>query len=292
MPWLTTLSDASGLVNRLSREFVFSSGLSPIMEDRCGCATRPQGAVVNDATKKVRSDAGLMGISEIRSFFRTNEQPDLLRRTDRVQPARHRPLGPAIQLRRLLRLLGRRASAGVHPVEQAVCRVRQQRGDQQLPAAGSRGAEPTSRPGAARGPGARWSRWCSSTRRPRRSARNWATADPAVGLAAPHLDSKIVTTRLGKEAGAPSVPNVLAVATAMRSWPRSPTGAGLGYDLVVQTPYGDSGKTTFFITDEGDWDRDAEHIVGQEPKIMKRINNTPPPSRPSTPGTAPSSGRS
>jgi biotin carboxylase len=37
------------------------------------------------------------------------------------------------------------------------------------------------------------------------------------------LDSKIVTTQLGNEAGAPSV---------------------LGRDLVVQTPYGDSGKTT------------------------------------------------
>ncbi len=51
------------------------------------------------------------------------------------------------------------------------------------------------------------------------------------------------------------------------------TDAGLGSDLVVQTPYGDSGKTTFFIKDEADWDRDAEHMVGEELKIMKRINN-------------------
>ena len=49
--------------------------------------------------------------------------------------------------------------------------------------------------------------------------------------------------------------------------------AGLGSDLVVQTPYGDSGKTTFFIKEEGDWQRDAEHMVGEELKIMKRINN-------------------
>ena len=50
-------------------------------------------------------------------------------------------------------------------------------------------------------------------------------------------------------------------------------GNGLGTDLVVQTPYGDSGKTTFFIKSEADWDDNAEDIVGQELKVMKRINN-------------------
>ena len=50
-------------------------------------------------------------------------------------------------------------------------------------------------------------------------------------------------------------------------------GRGLGSDLVVQTPYGDSGKTTFFITGEQDWDSYAEDIIGQELKVMKRINN-------------------
>ncbi len=42
---------------------------------------------------------------------------------------------------------------------------------------------------------------------------------------------------------------------------------------MVQTPYGDSGKTTFFITCEAEWDRDSANIVGQDLKIMKRINN-------------------
>ena len=50
-------------------------------------------------------------------------------------------------------------------------------------------------------------------------------------------------------------------------------GAGLGEDLVVQTPYGDSGKTTFFIKSEADWDEFAADIDGQELKVMKRINN-------------------
>ncbi len=88
------------------------------------------------------------------------------------------------------------------------------------------------------------------------------------------LDSKIVTTILGNEAGAPSVPNVLA--EQIDSWPtliRVAGEAGLGTDLVVQTPYGDSGKTTFFLASESDWHTHAEHIVGQPAKVMKRINN-------------------
>ncbi len=88
-----------------------------------------------------------------------------------------------------------------------------------------------------------------------------------------HLDSKIVTTRLGEEAGAPSVPNVLARADSYTELAKLAADAGLGSDLVVQTPYGDSGKTTFFIKEERDWRRNAEHMVGEELKIMKRINN-------------------
>lgn len=88
-----------------------------------------------------------------------------------------------------------------------------------------------------------------------------------------HLDSKIVTTKLGEEAGAPSVPNVLGRADSYEELSALATEAGLGSDLVVQTPYGDSGKTTFFITSEAEWDRDSENIVGEDLKIMKRINN-------------------
>jgi biotin carboxylase len=88
-----------------------------------------------------------------------------------------------------------------------------------------------------------------------------------------HLDSKIVTTRLGEEAGAPSVPNVIGRADSHTELAELAVGAGLGSDLVVQTPYGDSGKTTFFIKEERDWRRNAEHMVGEELKVMKRINN-------------------
>jgi len=87
------------------------------------------------------------------------------------------------------------------------------------------------------------------------------------------LDSKIVTTQLGNEAGAPSVPNVLVEVDSWGTLVRVATDAGLGTDLVVQTPYGDSGKTTFFLTSEADWTSYAGDIVGQQAKVMKRINN-------------------
>jgi biotin carboxylase len=86
------------------------------------------------------------------------------------------------------------------------------------------------------------------------------------------LDSKIVTTQLGNEAGVPSAPNILGRASTHAELAALAESAGLGDDLVVQTPYGDSGKTTFFIRGERDWDRYAGDIVGQELKVMKRLN--------------------
>src|SRR3954462_9193502 len=105
-------------------------------------------------------------------------------------------------------------------------------------------------------------------------------AAAAAGLAIAHpsaqlrhrLDSKIVTTQLGNEAGVPSAPNTLGRATTYRELSALAHYAGLGDDLVVQTPYGDSGKTTFFIRGQRDWDRYAEEMVGQELKVMKRLN--------------------
>jgi len=90
-----------------------------------------------------------------------------------------------------------------------------------------------------------------------------------------HLDSKIVTTQLGNEAGAPSVPNVLTKVDSWAGLRAAAEKAGLGDELVVQTPYGDSGKTTFFISSEADWRKHSDDIVGQEIKVMRRINNRP-----------------
>jgi hypothetical protein len=86
------------------------------------------------------------------------------------------------------------------------------------------------------------------------------------------LDSKIVTTQLGNEAGVPSAPNTLGRATTYEELMALGGAARLGNDLVVQTPYGDSGKTTFFIRSERDWDKYASDMADQELKVMKRIN--------------------
>ena len=85
------------------------------------------------------------------------------------------------------------------------------------------------------------------------------------------LDDKIETVRIGDKAGVPSVPNVLA---RLKSYDDlRAKSAKLGQDLVLQSAYGDSGHTTFFISSEQDWRRHAEEIVGKgEIKIMKRIS--------------------
>jgi biotin carboxylase len=85
------------------------------------------------------------------------------------------------------------------------------------------------------------------------------------------LDSKIETTRLADEAGVPSVPNVMGRADSYGDALKLALGAGLGQDLVIQTPYGDSGQTTFFVAAASDWDDKADDLVGHDLKIMKRI---------------------
>jgi biotin carboxylase len=86
------------------------------------------------------------------------------------------------------------------------------------------------------------------------------------------LDSKIVTTQLANDAGVPSAPNTLGRARSYEELLALADEAGLGGDLVVQTPYGDSGKTTFFIRTRADWDKNADALVAEELKVMKRIN--------------------
>ena len=61
---------------------------------------------------------------------------------------------------------------------------------------------------------------------------------------------KIVTTKLGNDAGIASVPNVIGKATSWSSLKKLAAKEKLGTDLVVQLPYEDSGRTTFFIKTE------------------------------------------
>ncbi|BAY22940.1 hypothetical protein NIES2100_27040 [Calothrix sp. NIES-2100] len=90
------------------------------------------------------------------------------------------------------------------------------------------------------------------------------------------LDNKIETVRLGNLAGVPSVPNCLS---NVDSYPHLLDLArihNLGQDLVIQTAFGDSGHTTFFIANETDWKNYADKIRSSGVvKIMKRINCAP-----------------
>lgn len=84
------------------------------------------------------------------------------------------------------------------------------------------------------------------------------------------IDDKMETTRIANRAGVECVPNILA---PIKSWEdlRAKTKE-LGDHLVVQTAYGDSGHTTFFISSEDDWKKHADEIIeAPEVKVMKRI---------------------
>lgn len=84
------------------------------------------------------------------------------------------------------------------------------------------------------------------------------------------IDDKVETTRIADRAGVASVPNVLAKVGSYKELRK--VAAKLGDDLVIQTAYGDSGHTTFFVSNETDFKKHAEEIIeAPEVKIMKRI---------------------
>jgi len=85
------------------------------------------------------------------------------------------------------------------------------------------------------------------------------------------VDNKVEATRIADRAGVKSVPHVLA---KVGSWTELlKVAKPLGTDLVVQTAFGDSGHTTFFIASEADYDKHAEEIAAEdEVKVMKRVN--------------------
>lgn len=86
-----------------------------------------------------------------------------------------------------------------------------------------------------------------------------------------HLDNKVVTNRVAIKASVPTVPNVLTKVDSYETL--RAVSKHLGPELVVQTPFGDSGHTTFFISTEEDWRKYAEEIIAEpEVKVMKRIN--------------------
>jgi D-alanine-D-alanine ligase-like ATP-grasp enzyme len=88
-----------------------------------------------------------------------------------------------------------------------------------------------------------------------------------------YLDNKVVTSRVAQKAGVPCVPNILTKVNSFEDLLEQSQAAGLGTDLVIQTPYGDSGHTTFFIKSEEDFNKHKDEILSEdEVKVMKRIN--------------------
>ncbi len=84
------------------------------------------------------------------------------------------------------------------------------------------------------------------------------------------LDDKIETVKIGERAGVPSVPNVLARVTSYEDLCQK--AESLGTDLVIQTAFGDSGHTTFFVSSKATWKKYADEITSAGTvKIMKRI---------------------
>ncbi len=84
------------------------------------------------------------------------------------------------------------------------------------------------------------------------------------------LDNKVNTNRIAEKAGVACVPYVLSKVNDYEHM-REVSGH-LGNELVIQTPFGDSGHTTFFISNEEEYQKYAEEIEAEdEVKIMKRI---------------------
>lgn len=85
------------------------------------------------------------------------------------------------------------------------------------------------------------------------------------------VDDKIEATRIAARAGVPCVPNALARVGSYDDLRKA--SKRLGEHLVVQTAFGDSGHTTYFISDKADYDKHKEDIeAAPEVKIMRRIN--------------------
>lgn len=89
------------------------------------------------------------------------------------------------------------------------------------------------------------------------------------------IDNKLVTTELGNRAGVRSVPNAMATVSSYAELQRIAAEANLGTRLVVQTAYGDSGKTTFFIANEEDYLAAATVIEAEDAvKVMRWVKCT------------------
>ncbi len=87
-----------------------------------------------------------------------------------------------------------------------------------------------------------------------------------------HIDNKITTTEIGNSAQVPSVPNALVNVKNYSHLKQIINDHNLGDNVVIQTAYGDSGKTTFFISSEEDYHLHADKIESEDKvKVMQHI---------------------
>ena len=90
-----------------------------------------------------------------------------------------------------------------------------------------------------------------------------------------HIDSKVTTTEIGNEIGLDSAPNILTTITDYADLLSQTRDAGLGDNLVIQLPMGDSGSTTFFVADTPSFDAVSARICDTPIKVMRRISHLP-----------------
>ena len=176
-------------------------------------ADRPRAAEISPERRRLRPAGHRREPARCATSPRcgTSSAPTRCRSTSSVrhlQPARPRPLGAQLLLHHLLRRLGRRAPAGVHPEAQALHRVQSGEEINNWLLDNAEVRADIARPGHA---GVRpkiamvffdeeTERICEEL--------GYDLILPSAELRE-HLDSKLVTTRLGNEVGVPSVPNVL-----------------------------------------------------------------------------------
>ena len=86
------------------------------------------------------------------------------------------------------------------------------------------------------------------------------------------IDNKITTTEIGNSVNVPSVPNALVKISGYTELQAVIKQYDLGSDVVIQTAYGDSGKTTYFISGEEDYNRVSTSIEAEERvKVMRKV---------------------
>ena len=170
-----------------------------------------------EAESRAAGGARADGVSEIRRFFRTNETPIWF-----VSATAFNLLGIDRWVRNFSFVNYYDSFDGTHPhvfvpPHARAAGLRVDRGDLQLPARATRRSSTASRARGRQGA-------VPDVRRGDRAAR--ARGRPRGRLSrrrrcATRLDSKIVTTQLGDEAGVPSVPNVLGRARLVRGAARA-----------------------------------------------------------------------